>query len=89
MQKPKYIVGSEEHKKHIYARTVEEISNTNQFDPNNVYSVKGNNCIVMQWVEYEQATWDGLKCCLIEVFFDDTQDFLLVHPSDLKKPRSK
>lgn len=86
--KPRYVVGSEEHKRSIYARLIEEMANTNHFDENNCYSVKGRNCIVLSWADFENVEWDGLKCCLIEVIYDKDGDFDLVHPSDLKKPRS-
>ena len=81
------VVGSEEHKKHIYARLIEEMSNDNIYDDMNCYSVKGRNCIILSWADYEHVEWDGMKCCLIEVLFDDDGDFALVHPSDLKKPK--
>jgi hypothetical protein len=90
--KPRYINGSEEHRRFILERTVAQVKETKSHEENEWYKVAGRSpkamlCNICE--DYKVVKWDGLKVLCMEVFLPDEQEFELFHPSDLTKPRKR
>jgi hypothetical protein len=88
--KPKFINGSEEHRRYILERTVQATRAGEFHIEGNAYWIKGRspNAILISICEdYKLVKWDGLKVLCMEVFIPDEQEFEMYHPSDLLKPR--
>ena len=87
--KPKVVIGSEDHRRHIHEKLLEHIFNVETYDCGNSFLAKGHKgkgIVIGHAERYEVAEWDGMKCLLIELWFPDDNSFGLFHPSDIKGP---
>ncbi len=85
--KPKFRAGSEEHRYEIYSRTIERVREDDDFDANNMFTIRksGEEGYLMGLEEdFLKVEWEGMKCKFIELFVPSTNKFALYHPSDLK-----
>lgn len=89
-EKPVVVVGSDGHKHVIFARTVELVKHNPKFVIGDYYKLKGmkdaNVGMLIHIIDdFHAVEWDGLKVKCLEIWVDDLQEILLVHPSELER----
>lgn len=82
--------GSEDHKVAIYERTFLKFTSSRSSPKEGDYvTIRGAKRHPMQlvWIltEFEKTEWEGLKCKFLEIYDPISTDFVLVHPSSIKR----
>lgn len=85
--KPKYLAGSENHKRHIFQSNLKwsdwKMGDEVEVNNHHVKSAVGWIVDCLTPDQFESVEWDGLKPRFIEVYLNAIQDSVLCHPSDL------
>lgn len=87
-EKPKFVNGSEAHRKFILERNYNAVKDDKKLQPGCEYTVKGHSgigVILDVTDDYDLITWEGLKVQFIEVWFYEEEKSFMFHPSDLRK----
>lgn len=86
--KPKLVVGSDEHKKFLITKSIENAIAAG-FDFGDEFKAKGMGekvgILINIEDKIETIEWDGLKVCNLELFFNHDNSFRMFHTSDIRK----
>jgi hypothetical protein len=88
--KPKFVNGSEDHRRFIFSRTVNLTLENSAFDPGETYyapGMKEKGSVIGIETEFERVEWEGLKVKFIEVYFSRANVSHLYHPSELSRKK--
>jgi len=87
--KPTFKAGSDDHKLHIFAGTLEQAKTSKACEDNTDVYIRGRKfkagIVLCIEEDISRIRWDGLKACCVEVYFKDDNSFELFHPSDIKE----
>jgi hypothetical protein len=83
--KPRFVAGSEEHKRYIFQKTLDET----KFEPGDMVCRRSKRSketgqVINVEDTFEMVSWNGLMCKFIEVYWYDSNDMGLYHPSELR-----
>lgn len=84
--KPKFVGGSEEHRRFILERNYNAVKDDEDFQPGKEFTHKrheGVGVIIDVTDDYQLVHWEGLKVLFIEVWFYEENASAMFHPSDL------
>lgn len=81
--KPRYVSGSDEHRKHIYHNTLKyAMSKWEHGDTVRLKRGKQLGYVIDIVQDYSSVNWNGFKCQFIEVWTANNET-LYLHPSDI------
>lgn len=90
--KPKFVNGSEQHRRFILERNYNAVRDDRNYKPGVKCTTKGHHgmgVILDVTDDFHLVAWEGLKVLFIEVWFDGEGKSYLFHPSDLHNIRRK
>jgi len=88
--KPKFVVGSEEHRQYILDRNYNFVSGNPDYQRGSTWYAKGHSkrgTIIDLLFDLNCVEWEGLKVKFIEMWFDGENISHLFHPSDLRSKK--
>jgi hypothetical protein len=91
-EKPKFVNGSEDHRRYLLERNYNAVKDAPEFQPGQEYTAKGHDgmgVIIDVTDDFELVCWEGFKVLFIEMWFYEEQKSAMFHPSDLVKRKGR